>query len=91
MKTVLAVSLMTILAVGVIAPALNEAYALKADNSSKLSPKSFGDKTKIKIANLEHPGKSGFELIKKQEMNSFKKIAAEYKAKQIMKSLYKLG
>ena len=36
---------MAILALGMTAPALQDAFAAKADNSEKLSPKSFGHKT----------------------------------------------
>lgn len=74
---------------GVIAPALQEAYALKSDIASKLAPKAFGEKTKNKIS--EKTYKSEVQTIKKEQVKSFKKIDAEYKAKQILKSLYRLG
>ena len=81
---------MTILATGIIAPAIQDAYALKtADNSNKLSPKSFGEKTKGKFFSNDSTQKSGFESIKKEEVKSYKKIFAEYKAKQILKQLYR--
>ena len=93
MKTILAISLMTILAVGVIAPALQDAYALKADNSKKLSPKSFGDKTKIKMTSddsqINH--KSSFDFVKKEQVKTFKKNISADNAKQIFKNIYRIG
>ena len=95
MKTVLVVSIMTILVTGVVVPALHNAYAypLKADNSEKLKPKSFGVKTKDKILS-DNSGiikQNNFESIKKEQVKTFKKIVAEYNAKQILKSIYNLG
>ena len=84
---------MAILATGVMAPALQDAYALKADNSNKLTPKAFGEKTKSKI-NQDDSQKthtSGFEGIKKEQAKTFKKIASEYKAKQLFQNIYRLG
>lgn len=92
MKTILAISIMTILATGVLAPALQDAYALKADNSAKLSPKSFGEKTKYKISSESNvQQKQGFEPIKKEPVKYFKKIVAETSAKELMKKIYRLG
>lgn len=84
---------MAILATGVIAPALQEAYAVKADKMTKLSPKAFGDKTKYKMItdNTQKIQKSGFELVKKEEAKSFKKITADYKAKKLLQQLYRIG
>ena len=46
MRTILALSVVAVLATAVIVPAFHdEAYALKADNSEKLSPKAYGQKT----------------------------------------------
>ena len=90
MKTILAVALMAVLAAGVIAPAL-DAYAMKADNSNKLTPKSFGEKTKNKIASHDKTMKSGFESIRKEQVKTFKKISEEYNAKLTLKNLYRLG
>ncbi|WP_428325657.1 hypothetical protein [Nitrosopumilus sp.] len=45
MKTILTLSIMAILATGVTAPALQEAFAFKANTSEKLSPKAYGQKT----------------------------------------------
>ena len=36
---------MAILAIGMVAPALQDAYAVKASTSEKLSPKAYGQKT----------------------------------------------
>ena len=92
MKTILAISIMAILATGVIAPALQDAYAVKADNSEKLSPKSFGEKTKYKISSESKAHqKAGFESIKKEQVKSFKKIVAENNAKELFKNIYRLG
>ena len=93
MKTILAISIMAVLATGVIAPSLQEAYALKADTFNKMGPKAFGEKTKNKTfsSELEKTHKSGFESIKKEQIKTFKKIAADYKAKQLFKSIYRLG
>ncbi len=83
---------MAILATGVIAPALQDAYAVKADKVSQLSPKSFGEKTKAKLqVDNNKTQKSGFESIKKEEVKTFKKIASEYTAKQLLKKLYRMG
>ena len=82
---------MAILATGVIAPALQDAYALKSDIASKLAPKAFGEKTKSKLSDSEKTYKNGSQTIKKEQIKSFKKIDAEYKAKQTLKSLYRLG
>ncbi len=90
MKTILVVSLMAILISGVIAPALQEAYALKADTSKKLSPKSFGEKTKNKMSFSEKVKNSGYDSIKEQ-LKTFKKISEEHKAKKLLLTLYKLG
>ena len=91
MKTIFAISIMAILATGVMAPALQDAYALKA-SSEKLSPKSFGEKTKYKITFEKSPTqKSGFESLKKEEAKTLKKISAELSAKQILKNIYRQG
>lgn len=86
---------MVILATGLIAPTLQEAYAypVKADNSEKLKPKSFGVKIKDKIPamdsqNIKH---NIFDGIKQEEVKAYKKIYAEAYAKQALKKLYKLG
>ena len=91
--TILAISIMAVLATGVIAPSLQDAYALKADTSNKLSPKSFGEKTKTKL-NAEENQKTqkfGFEGIKKEQTKNFKKIIEQFKAKNLMKSIYGLA
>ncbi|MBS3922457.1 MAG: hypothetical protein KGZ37_04820 [Nitrosarchaeum sp.] len=95
MKTILGISLMTILISGLIAPTLQEAHAypVKADNSEKLKPKSFGVKIKDKIPvtdsqNIKH---NIFDGIKQEEVKAYKKIYAEAYAKQVLKKLYKLG
>jgi len=86
---------MTILISGLIAPTLQEAHAypVKADNSEKLKPKSFGVKIKDKIPvtdsqNIKH---NIFDGIKQEEVKAYKKIYAEAYAKQVLKKLYKLG
>ncbi|WP_371505101.1 hypothetical protein [Nitrosopumilus adriaticus] len=95
MKTILAISIMAILTTGVVAPSLTDAYAqpTKADYSDKLKAKSYGVKTKDKI-----PFQSSHKIIhdefgsvKKEQVKTYKKIVAEYSAKQILKNLYKLG
>lgn len=95
MKTLLTLSIITILAAGVIAPALHDAYAYptKADNSEKLKVKSFGVKTKDKIPHydLNSIKQNDYDSIKKEQVKIYKKIAAEYSAKQLLKNLYKLG
>ena len=95
MKTILAISIMAILATGVIAPSLQDAYAYptKADYSDKLKAKSYGVKTKDKIPfHDSHTVKHDkFESVKKEQVKTYKKIVAEYNAKQILKNLYKLG
>ena len=91
---IFAISLMAILATGVLAPAVQEAYALKADNSQKLSPKAYGEKTKTKMTTADdsqNKQKSGFDTVKKEQAKNYKKIAAEYKAKQLIKDIYRLG
>ena len=80
---------MAILATGTLAPVLQDAYALKADTSNKLSPKAYGEKTKNKLQFIQSTHKSGFESIKKEEVKAYKKISAEYKAKQLLKQLYR--
>ena len=92
MKTILAISVMSILATGVVAPALQDAYAAKADNSEKLSPKSFGEKTKKKMVK-ESPKshKIGFDSVKPEQAKSFKKLIAANDATQLFKNLYKIG
>jgi len=80
---------MAILATGIVAPAIQDAFALKADTSNKLSPKAFGEKTKNKLQLTQSTHKSGFESIKKEEVKAYKKISAEYKAKQLLKQLYR--
>ena len=85
---------MTILATGVIAPSLNDAFAqtTKADYSDKLKAKSYGVKTKDKIPFQNSPKiHDEFGSIKKEQVKAYKKIVAEYGAKQILKNLYKLG
>ncbi|MGY5149677.1 MAG: hypothetical protein ACW9W3_06410 [Candidatus Nitrosopumilus sp. bin_68KS] len=92
MNTILAISLMAILATGVLSPVLQDAYALKADNSEKLSPKSFGNKTKMKmIDESQKLQNSSFDSIKKEQTKTFKKIVAADNAKQIFKNIYRLG
>jgi len=56
MKTILGISLMAILVTGLIAPTLQEAHAyqVKADNSEKLKPKSFGVKIKDNLPATDH-------------------------------------
>ncbi len=86
---------MTILATGVIAPSLSDAYAqpTKADYSDKLKAKSYGVKTKDKTPLQNSPKiiHDEFGSIKKEQVKTYKKIVAEYSAKQILKNLYKLG
>jgi len=95
MKTILAISAMTILAMGMIAPALQDAYAspTKADYSDKLKAKSYGVKTQDKMSSQDSKfiNHGEFGTIKKEEVKTYKKIVAEYSAKQILKNLYKLG
>ena len=86
---------MAILVTGLTAPTLQEAHAyqVKADNSEKLKPKSFGVKIKDKIPvidsqNIKH---NIFDGVKKEEVKTYKKIVAEAYAKQAFKKLYKLG
>ena len=95
-KTVLAVSVMAILATGAIAPVLQDAHAhaQKAQLSAeKLKAKSYGLKTKDKISfnDSKQMKQNDFESIKKEQVKAYKKIVAEYSAKQILKNLYKLG
>ena len=89
MKVILAISLMATLALGAVAPALQSVYALQADGISQLHPKSFGEKTKNKINTLNIIQKNGFDS-KKTDMTHLKKITAEYKAKQLLKQLYRM-
>ena len=91
MKTVLAITMMSILATGVIAPALQDAYALKADNSEKLSPKSFGEKTKKKMSKETPKTHKIGDDVKKEQTKTFKKLIAADNAKQIFKNIYKVG
>lgn len=86
---------MAILATGLSATALQDAYAypIKADNSEKLKPKAFGVKIKDKLPamdsqNIKH---NIFDGIKHEEVKAYKKIYAEAYAKQALKKLYKLG
>ena len=92
MKTILTITVMAILATGVLAPAFHDAYALKADNSQKLAPKAFGEKTKSKMPNGDSKHKSGFESLKKEEIIAFKKAQAQQKALEIIQQkYYRLG
>ncbi|MHA7648053.1 hypothetical protein [Nitrosopumilus sp. S4] len=96
MKTMMAISVMTILAAGMITPVLQDVYAYptKAQLSDeKLKAKSYGVKTKDKIPfNDPHTLKhDAFGNVKKEEVKTYKKIVEQYKAKQILKNLYKLG
>jgi len=95
MKTILAISAMAILAMGMIAPALQDvhAYPTKADYSDKLKAKSYGVKTKDKMSSYDSKSinHSEFVSVKKEQVKTYKKIVAEYGAKQILKNLYKLG
>ena len=95
MKTVLAVSIMMILAIGVLAPALQQAYAhpySEHKNSIQIAPKSYGEKTKGKFfVDWNKTQKSGFESVKKEEVKTIKKIAADSKAQELFKRLYRLG
>ena len=95
-KTVLAVSVMAILAAGIIAPALQDAYAYpqKAQFSAeKLKAKSFGIKTinKIPLDEKDKAIHNSFGTIKNEQIKTYKKVVAEYNAKQILKNLYNLG
>ena len=95
-KTTLAVSAIAILAAMMIAPALQDAYAYpqKAQFSAeKLKAKSFGVKTTDKIpADEKNIAKhNSFGEIKKEQIKTYKKIVAEYNAKQVLKNLYNLG
>lgn len=90
MKTILAITIMAILVTGVIAPAFQDAFALKSDISKKLPPKAFGEKTKSKSFSKESTHKSGFESVKKEDAKTLKKISAELKAKEILKKLYRM-
>lgn len=93
MKTILAISIITILLTGVVAQVLQEAYALKSDTSKKMSPKAFGEKTinKIILDDSQKNQKSGFETLKKEQTKSYKKLIAQNNAKQILDKLYRLG
>ncbi|NND86832.1 MAG: hypothetical protein HKM23_05865 [Nitrosopumilus sp.] len=85
---------MTILGTGVTSHALVDAYAYptKADNSEKLKAKSFGLKTKDKIpfSDPHNTKQNLFDSVKKEQVKTYKKIIAEYNAKQLLKDLYKL-
>ncbi len=89
MKTILAITVMTILLAGTIAPVL-DAFALKsADTFDRLSPKSFGKKTTTKMNADDFVKKDSFDL-KKEQVKQYKKIIAEYNAKQLAKKLYNI-
>ena len=84
--TILAVSIMAILATGVIAPALQEAYAA--------APGYHGEKTKLRMPNTDSYSKTQqgeFDGIKKETVKINKKTIENHKALQIIKSLYNLG
>ena len=91
MKTILATTLMAILVTGVVAPALQDAYALKkADNSEKLSPKAYGQKTKGKFNTSEATTqKTGFDSEKKEQFRTEKKLAEQKKAQELVQKLYR--
>ena len=91
MKTVLAITMMTILVTGVIAPVLQDAFALKSDSSEKLSPKSFGEKTKKKMSKETPKTHKIGSDINKEQTKTFKKLIAADNAKQIFKKLYRIG
>jgi hypothetical protein len=95
MKIILGISLMAILVTGVITPALQDAYAypVKADNSEKLKPKSFGVKIKDKmpLTDSQNIKQNSFDGIKQEEVKAYKKIFVEAYVKQALKKLYKLG
>lgn len=85
---------MAILVAGLVAPALQEAYAYpqKAQLSAeKLKAKSFGVKTKDKIPFEDNTKQNVFGTVKYEQVKTYKKIVAEYAAKQILKNLYNLG
>ena len=86
---------MAILVTGLIVPALQDVYAypVKADNSEKLKPKSFGVKIKDKMpfTDSQKIKQNNFDGIKQEEVKAYKKIVAEAYAKQAFKKLYKLG
>ena len=93
-KAIFTVSLMAILATGVIAPALQEAYALKADNSEKLSPKAFGKKTIVKMNSdgTEKKHTDDKKPLKKQMVKDIRKQQENQRATEFMKTYYwKLG
>lgn len=50
MKTISAISLMAILVTAAVMPGLQDAFAIKADTSDRLAPKSYGEKTLAKLA-----------------------------------------
>ena len=82
MKTLFAISIMTALLTVAVVPGLQEAFALKADNSEKLSPKAFGKKTinaqcgeancfsKV-TSDSEHPSKIAKKIWSDQRIDMF--------------------
>lgn len=86
---------MVILVAGLVTPALQEAYAYhpqKAQLSAeKLKAKSFGVKTKDKIPFEDNTKQNVFGTVKYEQVKTYKKVVAEYSAKQILKNLYNLG
>lgn len=90
MKTILAITVMTILLAGIIAPVL-DAFALKsADTSDRLSPKSFGKKTIAKMNVDDFKVKKDSFDLKKEQIKQYKKVIAEYNAKHLAKKLYNI-
>lgn len=86
MKTILALSIMAILATGAMVPALQEAYAA--------APSSHGEKTKLKMSNTDNEPKThkgNFDGVKKESIKTTKKISENERALQIFKNLYRLG
>lgn len=89
MKTILAVSIMTVLLAGTITPVLDAFAVQTADTSDRLTPKSFGKKTISKMNAEQKTIKDNFD-IKKEQVKHYKKVIAEYHAKQTLKKLYNL-
>lgn len=96
MKTMALTAITALLTSALILPAITPVQAATIeDGRSQLSPKSFGQKTKILVSSSTaneglKPNLAEFDNIKKEEIKIFKKANEYFKALQFMKTYYRL-
>lgn len=98
MKTLTVTAISAILATALILPAINSAAAETVEDGRKqLSPKAFGEKTKLYKCNegrcfsLDSNHKGTFGDVKKEDLKSYKKAIELHNALKFMKNYYKIG